>query len=173
MSVKYAADFFLCIDDRLSSAHLCSLCCCLSALSPKVLSSLGHHGSGSSSSSPAGNGFITKEMFEASVPSRTTPGKMPVKTRRDGALQVDVMEVVIVVVMKQTCLSAVNGFVEVVCRVSLSEMNVNECNFTKSDKGVCVPADRGASNSKCDNRQEVCHPDPFLTVRPAHLQHQG
>ncbi|KAG7226811.1 hypothetical protein INR49_014160 [Caranx melampygus] len=54
--------------------------------SPKVLSSLGHHGSGSSSSSPAANGFITKEMFGANVPSRTTPVKMPMKTRRDDFL---------------------------------------------------------------------------------------
>ncbi|KAL7407502.1 hypothetical protein ABVT39_009609 [Epinephelus coioides] len=49
--------------------------------SPKVLSSLAqlHHGTGSSSSSPTGNGFITKESFGAPGPSRTTP----VKTRRD------------------------------------------------------------------------------------------
>lgn len=60
----------------------CDLTHSLSLLSPKVLSSLAqlHHGSGSSSSSPTGNGFITKEAFAAHVPSRTTP----VKTRRDG-----------------------------------------------------------------------------------------
>ncbi|XP_034537491.1 ATR-interacting protein [Notolabrus celidotus] len=74
--------------------------------SPKVLAQL-HHGSSSSSSSPIGNGFITKEMFGANIPSRTTP----VKTRRE---------------------------------------------------------DR-ASRS----RQEVTLPDPFLCVRPAHLQHRG
>ncbi|XP_029358384.1 ATR-interacting protein isoform X2 [Echeneis naucrates] len=82
--------------------------------SPKVLSSLGqlHHGSGSSSSSPVANGFITKEMF-----GRTTPVKTPMKTRRD---------------------------------------------------------DKAASHSRSgDSRQEVCRPDPFLTVRPAHLQHRG
>lgn len=84
-------------------SSLFSLSDCLSALSPKVLSSLGHHGSGSSSSSPAGNGFITKEMFGANVPSRTTPVKTPMKTRRDGALHDDVMEVVTVEVMKQMC----------------------------------------------------------------------
>lgn len=51
-------------------------------LSPKVSSCLGQlrHGSGSSSSSPTGNGFITKDTFGAQVLSRTTP----VKTRRDG-----------------------------------------------------------------------------------------
>uniref|UniRef100_A0A8D3E3L8 ATR-interacting protein n=1 Tax=Scophthalmus maximus TaxID=52904 RepID=A0A8D3E3L8_SCOMX len=83
--------------------------------SPKVLSSLVqvHHGSVSSSSSPAGNGFITKETFGAQVPTRTTPVKTPMKTRRD--------------------------------------------------------ADRGGSNS----RQEVTRPDPFSSVRPAHLQHRG
>ncbi|KAM6947398.1 ATR-interacting protein [Lycodopsis pacificus] len=49
--------------------------------SPKVLSCLAqmHHGSGSSTSSPTGNGFITKETFGAHIPSRMTP----VKTRRD------------------------------------------------------------------------------------------
>ncbi|XP_054473032.1 ATR-interacting protein [Anoplopoma fimbria] len=83
--------------------------------SPKVLSSLAHlhHGSGSSSSSPTGNGFITKETFGAHVSSRTTP----LKTRRD--------------------------------------------------------ADRGGSSSRSVDRQEVSHPDPFLSVRPAHLQHRG
>ncbi|GAA6216875.1 ATR-interacting protein [Lates japonicus] len=90
--------------------------------SPKVLSSLAqlHHGRGSSSSSssPTGNGFITKEMFGAQIPSRTTPVKTPIKTRRD--------------------------------------------------------ADRGVSSSRYgDSRQEVSRPDPFLSVRPAHLQHRG
>ncbi|XP_037627566.1 ATR-interacting protein isoform X2 [Sebastes umbrosus] len=82
--------------------------------SPKVLSSLAqlHHGSGSSSSSPIGNGFITKETFGAHFPSRSTP----VKTRRD---------------------------------------------------------DRGASSGRSGDKQEVSRPDPFLSVRPAHLQHQG
>nr|XP_040059917.1 ATR-interacting protein isoform X3 [Gasterosteus aculeatus aculeatus] len=82
--------------------------------SPKVLSSLAqlHHGSGSSSSSPTGNGFITKEAFAAHVPSRTTP----VKTRRD---------------------------------------------------------ERGGSSGRSGDRQEVSRPDPFLSVRPAHLQHRG
>ncbi|XP_056253933.1 ATR-interacting protein isoform X1 [Seriola aureovittata] len=87
--------------------------------SPKVLSCLGqlHQGSGSSSSSP-GNGFITKEMFGAQVPSKTTPVKTQMKTRRE--------------------------------------------------------ADRGSSSSRSgDNKQEVSRPDPFLTVRPAHLQHRG
>ncbi|KAM7005936.1 ATR-interacting protein [Tautogolabrus adspersus] len=81
--------------------------------SPKVLSSLAqlHHGSSGNSSSPTGNGFITKEMFGASIPTRTTP----VKTRRD---------------------------------------------------------DRG-SGSKSGDRLEVTRPDPFLSVRPAHLQHRG
>ncbi|XP_037303854.2 ATR-interacting protein isoform X2 [Pungitius pungitius] len=84
--------------------------------SPKVLSSLAqlHHGSGgsSSSSSPTGNGFITKESFGAAVLSRTTP----VKTRRD---------------------------------------------------------ERGGSGGRSGDRQEVSRPDPFLSVRPAHLQHRG
>ncbi|XP_074527923.1 ATR-interacting protein [Halichoeres trimaculatus] len=81
--------------------------------SPKVLSSLVqvHHGSGSSSSSPIGNGFITKEMFGATITSRTTP----VKTRRE---------------------------------------------------------DR-ASGSRSGDRHETTRPDPFLSVRPAHLQHRG
>ncbi|XP_026203920.1 ATR-interacting protein isoform X2 [Anabas testudineus] len=85
--------------------------------SPKVSSSLAqlHHGSGSSSSSPTGNGFITKETFGAQVLSRTTPMKTPVKTRRD--------------------------------------------------------ADRGASRS--GDRQEVSRPDPFLAIKPAHVQHRG
>ncbi|XP_069388302.1 ATR-interacting protein [Paralichthys olivaceus] len=88
--------------------------------SPKVLSSLAqlHHGTGSSSSSPAGNGFITKETFGAQLPTRVTPVKTPVKTRRDG--------------------------------------------------------ERTPSNSRSgDNRHEVSRPDPFLSVRPAQLQHQG
>ncbi|KAM8916409.1 ATR-interacting protein isoform 2-T2 [Spinachia spinachia] len=82
--------------------------------SPKVLSSLAqlHHGSGSSSCSPTGNGFITKETFAAPVPSRTTP----VKTRRD---------------------------------------------------------DRGGSSGRSGDRPEVSRLDPFLSVRPAHLQHRG
>ncbi|XP_029287507.1 LOW QUALITY PROTEIN: ATR-interacting protein [Cottoperca gobio] len=83
--------------------------------SPKVLSFLGqlHHGSGGGSSSPMGNGFITKETFGAHVPSKMTP----VKTRRD--------------------------------------------------------ADRGSSSSRSGDRQDVSRPDPFLSVRPAHLQHRG
>ncbi|XP_031707741.1 ATR-interacting protein [Anarrhichthys ocellatus] len=83
--------------------------------SPKVLSCLAqmHHGSGSSTSSPTGNGFITKETFGAHVPSTMTP----VKTRRG--------------------------------------------------------ADRGGFSSRSGDRQEVSHPDPFLSVRPAHLQHRG
>ncbi|XP_072237681.1 ATR-interacting protein isoform X2 [Leuresthes tenuis] len=83
--------------------------------SPKVLSTLAqmHHGnSSSSSSSPTGNAFITKEAFGALISSRTTPVKTPAKTRRD---------------------------------------------------------DRGASSS----RHELSRPDPFLSVRPAHLQHRG
>ncbi|KAK2861732.1 hypothetical protein Q5P01_001265 [Channa striata] len=81
--------------------------------SPKVSSCLAqlHHGSGSSSSSPTGNGFITKETFGAQILSRTTP----VKTRRD--------------------------------------------------------TDRGTPRS--GDRQEVSRPDPFLSVRPAYLRHQG
>ncbi|KAG8007546.1 ATR-interacting protein [Nibea albiflora] len=84
--------------------------------SPKVLNSLAqlHHGSGSSSSSPTGNGFITKEMFGASVPSKMTP----VKTRRDGG-------------------------------------------------------DRGSSSSRSGDKLEASRPDPFLSIRPAHLQHRG
>ncbi|KAM9860180.1 ATR-interacting protein [Aulostomus maculatus] len=56
--------------------------------SPKVLTSIAqsHHGSCSSSSSPTGNGFITKEMFGALVPSRTPPQKTSGKTRRDDRL---------------------------------------------------------------------------------------
>ncbi|XP_034389072.1 ATR-interacting protein isoform X2 [Cyclopterus lumpus] len=79
--------------------------------SPKVLGCLAqlHHGSVGSSSSPTGNGFITKEMFGAHVPSRAT-------TRRD---------------------------------------------------------DRGGSSSRSGDKQEVSRPDPFLSVRPAHLQHPG
>ncbi|KAK2915410.1 ATR-interacting protein isoform X1 [Channa argus] len=46
--------------------------------SPKVSAQL-HHGSGSSSSSPTGNGFITKETFGAQILSRMTP----VKTRKN------------------------------------------------------------------------------------------
>ncbi|XP_031152705.2 ATR-interacting protein isoform X2 [Sander lucioperca] len=82
--------------------------------SPKVLNCLAqlHHGSGSSSSSPTGNGFITKETFGAHVPSRTTP----VKTRKDY---------------------------------------------------------RGVSSSRSGERREASHPDPFLSVRPAHLQLRG
>ncbi|XP_014878386.1 ATR-interacting protein-like, partial [Poecilia latipinna] len=51
--------------------------------SPKVLSTLTqmHQMSGSSSSSPIGNGFITKETFGAQISSRVTP----VKTLRDAA----------------------------------------------------------------------------------------
>ncbi|XP_070758178.1 ATR-interacting protein [Enoplosus armatus] len=88
--------------------------------SPKVLNCLAqlHHGSGSSSSSPTGNGFITKETFGAHIPSRTTPVKTPLKTRRDGG-------------------------------------------------------DRGSSSRRSGDRQEVSRPDPFLSVRPAHLQHRG
>ncbi|KAK5912015.1 hypothetical protein CesoFtcFv8_001931 [Champsocephalus esox] len=78
----------------------------------KVLTQL-HHGTGGSTSSPTANGFITKEMFGAHVPSKMTP----VKTRRD--------------------------------------------------------ADRGSSSSRSGDRQEVSRPDPFLSVRPAHLQHRG
>ncbi|KAM6928060.1 ATR-interacting protein [Xenentodon cancila] len=82
--------------------------------SPKVLSSLAqmHHGSGSSSSSPLGNGFIPKGMFEAQTSSKMTP----VKTRRD---------------------------------------------------------DRGASSCRPGDILEAPRPDPFLSVRPAHLQHRG
>lgn len=88
--------------------------------SPKLLNCHAqlHHGSGSSSSSPSGNGFITKETFGAHLPSRTTPVKTPLKTRRDGG-------------------------------------------------------DRGASSSRSGDKQEVHRPDPFLSVRPAHLQHRG
>ncbi|XP_007547107.1 ATR-interacting protein-like [Poecilia formosa] len=51
--------------------------------SPKVLSTLTqmHQMSGSSSSSPIGNGFITKETFGAQISSRVTP----VKTLRNAA----------------------------------------------------------------------------------------
>ncbi|XP_029006180.1 ATR-interacting protein isoform X2 [Betta splendens] len=82
--------------------------------SPKILSNLAqlHHGSGSSSSSPTGNGFITKEVFGAQTMSRTTPVKT--QTRKD-------------------------------------------------NKGT----------SKSGDRQEVSRPDPFLSVRPLHLPHQG
>ncbi|XP_054641473.1 ATR-interacting protein [Dunckerocampus dactyliophorus] len=63
--------------------------------SPKVLNGLGqlYHESGSSASSPTGNGFITKEMFAAQVPSRNTPVKTPVKssgkTHRQSELRAD------------------------------------------------------------------------------------
>jgi len=59
-----------------SHLTVCSLS--LSPLSPKVLGCLAqlHHGSGGSSPSPTGNGFITKETFGAHVPSRAA--------RRDG-----------------------------------------------------------------------------------------
>ncbi|CAK6960920.1 ATR-interacting protein [Scomber scombrus] len=86
--------------------------------SPKVLSGVAqvHHGSGSSFSSPTGNGFITKETFGAQVTSRTTPVKTPGKTRRD---------------------------------------------------------DRLASSSRSGDRHELHRPDPFLSIKPAHKQHQG
>ncbi|XP_042352422.1 ATR-interacting protein [Plectropomus leopardus] len=101
---------------KLHSSDKNKLASPLSRNSPKVLNSLAqlHHGSGSSSSSPTANGFITKESFGANVPSRTTT---PLKTRRD--------------------------------------------------------ADRGSSGSRSGDRQEVSRPDPFLSVRPAHLQHRG
>ncbi|XP_056293121.1 ATR-interacting protein isoform X2 [Pseudoliparis swirei] len=78
--------------------------------SPKVLGCLAqlHHGSGGSSPSPTGNGFITKETFGAHVPSRAA--------RRD---------------------------------------------------------ERGGTSSRSGDKQEVSRPDPFLSVRPAHLQHPG
>lgn len=62
--------------------------------SPNVLSTLAqvHHGSGSSSSSPVGNGFITKESFGAKLSSRTTPMKTPLKARRDGRSQNDIIK---------------------------------------------------------------------------------
>lgn len=53
----------------------------ISALSPKVQSSIANmrpgNSSSSSSSSPSstGNGFITKEIFGAGVPSKATPAK--------------------------------------------------------------------------------------------------
>ncbi|XP_028302964.1 ATR-interacting protein [Gouania willdenowi] len=49
--------------------------------SPKAVCSVTqrHHGNSSSSSSPLANGFITKEMFEAQVSSRT----IPVKSRKE------------------------------------------------------------------------------------------
>ncbi|MEQ2245935.1 hypothetical protein ILYODFUR_033226, partial [Ilyodon furcidens] len=83
---------------------------------PKVLSTLNqmHQMSGSSSSSPGGNGFITKEVFGAQISSRMTP----VKTLRDAA-------------------------------------------------------DRGVSNSRSGDGQKTSHPDPFLSIRPAQMQHRG
>ncbi|XP_028261795.1 ATR-interacting protein isoform X2 [Parambassis ranga] len=87
--------------------------------SPKVQSALAqtHHGSSSSSSSsPIGNGFLTKEVFGAQVSSRRTPVKTPLKTRKD---------------------------------------------------------DRTASSSRSSDRQEVSRLDPFLSIRPAPLQHRG
>ncbi|XP_038136815.1 ATR-interacting protein isoform X1 [Cyprinodon tularosa] len=83
---------------------------------PKVLSTLPQMqviGS-SSSSSPKGNGFITKEVFGAQISSRMTP----VKTRRESA-------------------------------------------------------DRGVSSSRSSDGHEISHPDPFLSVRPPQMQHQG
>uniref|UniRef100_A0A3Q3KSJ6 ATR interacting protein n=2 Tax=Monopterus albus TaxID=43700 RepID=A0A3Q3KSJ6_MONAL len=38
---------------------------------------------------------------------------------------------------------------------------------------VCVSIDRGVSSSRSGDSQEVSCPDPFLSVRPAHLQHRG
>ncbi|XP_054906312.1 ATR-interacting protein isoform X2 [Poeciliopsis prolifica] len=84
--------------------------------SPKVLSALTqmHQMSGSSSSSPIGNGFITKETFGAQISPRVTP----VKTPRDAA-------------------------------------------------------DRGISKSRSGDGQDLSHPDPFLSVRRAKVQHRG
>ncbi|KAJ4940656.1 hypothetical protein JOQ06_026952 [Pogonophryne albipinna] len=56
--------------------------------------------------------------------------------------------------------------------------------ITKEMFGVHVPskmtavktrrdADRVSSSSRSVDRQEVSRPDPFLSVRPAHLQHRG
>uniref|UniRef100_A0A1A7X159 ATR interacting protein n=2 Tax=Iconisemion striatum TaxID=60296 RepID=A0A1A7X159_9TELE len=53
--------------------------------SPKGLSTPAQmlHGSSSSSSSPVGGGFITKETFGMKIPSRTTPLKACMKTHKD------------------------------------------------------------------------------------------
>ncbi|XP_034724200.1 ATR-interacting protein [Etheostoma cragini] len=103
------------IKTKLHSSDKNKLASPLPRNSPKVPNCLAHlhHGSGSSSSSPTGNGFITKETFGAHVPSRTTP----VKKRKD--------------------------------------------------------SDREMSSSRSVERQEASRPDPFLSVRPAHLQLRG
>ncbi|XP_032370704.1 ATR-interacting protein [Etheostoma spectabile] len=103
------------IKTKLHSSDKNKLASPLPRNSPKVPNCLAHlhHGSGSSSSPPTGNGFITKETFGAHVPSRTTP----VKTRKD--------------------------------------------------------SDREMSSSRSVDRQEASRLDPFLSVRPAHLQLRG
>ncbi|XP_033994945.1 ATR-interacting protein isoform X3 [Trematomus bernacchii] len=47
-------------------------------------------------------------------------------------------------------------------------------NDTSEDtKRRWVTSGRGSSSSRSGDRQEVSRPDPFLSVRPAHLQHRG
>nr|XP_057910528.1 ATR-interacting protein isoform X2 [Doryrhamphus excisus] len=65
--------------NKLLSADRNKMASPLQRNSPKVLNGQ-HHRSGSSTSSPTGNGFITKEMFAAQVP---TPVKTSGKTRTD------------------------------------------------------------------------------------------
>lgn len=41
---------------------------------------------------------------------------------------------------------------------------------------VCVcnaAADRGVSKSRSGDGQDISHPDPFLSARPAKMQHKG
>ncbi|RVE72617.1 hypothetical protein OJAV_G00039230 [Oryzias javanicus] len=86
--------------------------------SPLAVNSLAavHHGSGSSSSSPVGNGVFTKEGFAVRTSSRMTAVQTPVKARR---------------------------------------------------------GDRGACSTRCPDAQEPPRPDPFLSIKPARLQHRG
>ncbi|XP_024118667.1 ATR-interacting protein [Oryzias melastigma] len=86
--------------------------------SPLAVNSLAavHHGSGSSSSSPVGNGVFTKEGFAVRTSSRMTAVQTPVKARR---------------------------------------------------------SDRGACSSRCADTQEPALPDPFLSIKPARLEHRG
>lgn len=92
-------------------------------------------------------------MFGAQVSSRVTP----VKARRDGGLydNADVMKnigaVVGVIYLQRQKLSARGYTVPVYIY-------------------IYVAAERGASSRKSS---DVSRTDPFLSVRPSHLQHRG
>ncbi|XP_078804024.1 ATR-interacting protein isoform X3 [Oryzias latipes] len=75
-----------------------------------------HHGRGSSSSSPVGDGVFTREAFSLHMSSRLTAVGTPMKAKR---------------------------------------------------------GDRGACSSRCADTQEPSRPDPFLSIKPARLQHRG